>query len=113
METVKVTVELPALPEGWEYTGEFRLPERGEYYSYNAKPTLVELDFMHGLSLIIRKAKWKPVYGEYYYFVKANGKVAGWTCRTYDMRVVVGNCFKTREEAEVVASKFKNILAGE
>ena len=30
-ETVQVTVTLPRPPEGYEYTGEFRLPKKGEW----------------------------------------------------------------------------------
>lgn len=31
-KTVKVSMELPELPEGYEYTGEYRAAGKGEYY---------------------------------------------------------------------------------
>lgn len=112
METVKVMMELPALPEGWEYTGEFRPPEDGEHFFNN--PAIAQaVGVYYCCKHIVRKAKWVPVQGEYYYWVRANGKVERWNCCTDDKLVAFGNCFKTREEAEVVASKFKKLLAGE
>lgn len=34
METEAVTLHLPKLGYGWKYTGEYRLPERGEYFLF-------------------------------------------------------------------------------
>lgn len=32
MQNITVLMELPAPPDGWNYTGEFRIPEKGESY---------------------------------------------------------------------------------
>lgn len=118
METVKVMVEMPALPEGWEYTGEFRLPLKGEIYFYPYGGTIQRAghDFTEQRQYIVRKAKWKPADGEKFYYVTAMMDVSRATYCTInaaDLAESAGNCFKTREEAEVAASKFKKILAGE
>lgn len=118
METVKVMMELPALPEGWEYTGEFRLPLHGERYFciHSSKIELAGLYLPEHRQYIVRKAKWKPANGEKFYYVTAMMDVSRATycpINAADLAESAGNCFKTREEAEVVASKFKKILAGE
>ena len=117
METVKVMVEMPALQEGWEYTGEFRLPLKGESYFYPYGGTIQRAghDFTEQRQYIVRKAKWKPADGEKFYYVTAMMDVSRATHFSVNSSYMVygGNCFKTREEAEVAASKFKKILAGE
>lgn len=118
METVKVMMELPALPEGWEYTGECRHPLKGEHYFYTSGTTIqcAGHDFTEQRQCIVRKVKWKPADGEKFYYVTAMMDVSRATYCTInaaDLAESAGNCFKTQEEAEVVASKFKKILAGE
>lgn len=106
METVKVTTELPALPEGWEYTGEFRVPLKGE----------AGADLSEQCQFIVRKVKWKPAIGERFYYVTPVTGISWDIARQAYLGEDLassGNCFKTREEAEVAASKFKKILAGE
>lgn len=32
MKTIEITMELPTPPDGWEYTGEYRVPKKNEHY---------------------------------------------------------------------------------
>jgi hypothetical protein len=32
MKTIKITMELPTPPDGWRYTGEYRVPKKNEHY---------------------------------------------------------------------------------
>ena len=46
---------------------------------------------------------WKPEYGETYYFIDSEGKIikSKWTNHEFDdSRYILGNCFKTQQEAE-------------
>ena len=55
---------------------------------------------------------WKPREGEPYYYVDSNGEVLG-DCnsnhRVDEDRICLGNCFKTKEEAEHMVEKLKVI----
>lgn len=60
--------------------------------------------------------RWKPKNGEAYYFIDSNTSVYE---TAYDennindsLNVEVGNCFRTREEAEDMAAKVKKLLKG-
>lgn len=60
METVKVQIELPTL-EGYEYTGEFRLPKMGEWYLCHASgPMFAQVDFELYSFPILRKVWQEP-----------------------------------------------------
>lgn len=66
---MKVTVELPELPEGWEYTGEYRVAKNGECIQcYDGEPCLQDGTIV-GLHHIIRKTKWTPEDGKRYWQV--------------------------------------------
>lgn len=61
--------------------------------------------------------KWEPKDGEEYYFIDYDGSVQ-FTYFYYrysvdKVRKEIGNCFQTREEAEVMAEKFKALLKQE
>lgn len=59
--------------------------------------------------------KWKPKDGEDYYYIISNGIVHLSTWFDYKVdnsRFSIGNCFKTKEEAETMAEKFKKLLKG-
>jgi hypothetical protein len=66
-------------------------------------------------SLILRKARWKPALGEYYYFVDANSSEVD--SQSFDDDYIddkclsEGNVFKTREEALLVADKYRTAAA--
>lgn len=57
--------------------------------------------------------RWMPESGETYYFVTSLGYVGGynWTNDSTDcLSYKVGNCFKTKKEAEAAAEKVKELL---
>lgn len=59
------------------------------------------------------KKKWKPKIGDIYYYASYRGKVARYVHDGYLLDkylVKFGNCFKTREEAEIKLEKIKKIL---
>lgn len=59
--------------------------------------------------------KWKPKDGEDYYYILSNGIVHLSTWFDYKVdnsRFSIGNCFKTKEEAEIMAEKFIKLLKG-
>lgn len=56
---------------------------------------------------------WKPNDNEEYYHIFSDGKVrsCAWLDDEIDnSRFNIGNCFKTEEEAEIMAEKFKKLL---
>lgn len=59
---------------------------------------------------------WKPKVGELYYYITKTGNVA--TGRgaegnmILDDMFLLGNCFKTKAEAEAMAKKFRELLKG-
>ncbi len=60
--------------------------------------------------------KWTPKHGQYYYYISADGDVV----RTqnlgiwFDEAVIkIGNCFRTKKQAEVVRDKFIKLLEEE
>lgn len=59
--------------------------------------------------------KYKPKDGEDYYYIISNGIVHLSTWFDYKVdnsRFSIGNCFKTKEEAEIMAEKFIKLLKG-
>ena len=61
----------------------------------------------------IKLPRWKPEYGDYYYFINYKGMAmrSTWfnSVNEYTM-YEFGNCFKTFEEAELARDKIKEIL---
>ncbi len=56
---VKVEMELPELPEGYEYTGEYR-PARADEWHMDGNDELSQsYDTTMGSYLIVRKSKWR------------------------------------------------------
>ena len=59
--------------------------------------------------------KWKPKVGEAYYYINCYLDVVGvnWSDdHADDLVYTIGNCFKTKEEAQKYADKFIEILKG-
>ena len=60
--------------------------------------------------------RWKPTSGERYWTIciePADGYVSPvrWYDESFDKNVhTFGNCFKTREQAEIVLERIKNVL---
>lgn len=60
--------------------------------------------------------RWKPENGEGYYYIFSRGTVGlcAWLDDGIDnSRFSIGNCFKTKKEAETMAEKIKKLLKGE
>lgn len=77
-----------------------------------------DFDLVKGTSLALQRyldAKKKfPQVGDTYYSVDTDGTVCAETYDdyTYEKKLVAaGNCFKTKEEAEAKAKKFREVLA--
>ena len=59
------------------------------------------------------KKEWKPVYGETYYYIGLSGEARITWNFDYDgdkKLFEIGNCFKTREEAEKKAAEVKELF---
>ncbi len=56
---VKVEMELPELPEGYEYTGEYRPARADEWYMDGNDELSQSYDTTMGSYLIVRKSKWR------------------------------------------------------
>lgn len=62
---------------------------------------------------------WKPIEGEKYFFIDADGDVSDYTWEGFDDEEIyaMGNCFKTKEEAEwekehrIVTTELKHFVA--
>lgn len=81
----------------------------GELARYARKPTLDEFITYYELP----KEKWKPKVSEVYYRFDSGLEVgtSSWNSDSLDEeRFENGNCFQTREEAQVAADKIKELL---
>lgn len=113
---MKVEIELPELPDGWEYTGEFRRAEHGEYIAMFAdnRALVVSAECRADQDVFIVKPKrWRAErHDEYWYFASRgflqsdieNGSAVD------ALRWKFGNYFKTAQEAEAVLEKVEALL---
>jgi len=57
---MKIEMELPEPPEGYEYTGEFRQPRKGEYFTdRKGKAGKANCDYKNKCMVILRKKRRK------------------------------------------------------
>lgn len=66
--------------------------------------------------LELRRKPWKPIKGEIYYYVTEEGLMwsEDWVDDDIDlMRYKLGNCYRTKEEAEVDAHKWEAFYASD
>ena len=106
---MKLEIEVPEPPEGYEYTGEYRRSSEGELF-------LDDGMVLAGQSvapwLILRKKRWRANNElRYYCYVENNGDI--FTIEDYqdyldNSRYEKGNYFRTKEEAK--ASKFYKVF---
>lgn len=58
--------------------------------------------------------KWKPKIGEIIYTIQGNGEILESyydnSMMYYQKCIEIGNCFKTREEAEIKLNQIKNLF---
>jgi hypothetical protein len=61
----------------------------------------------------MKKNKWVPKIDEPYYFVNSflePSNVPWWDDEHDKERYRIGNCFRTKREAQIMANKFKKLL---
>lgn len=122
---------------GLELEEEFNIESRGKTIYKLTEKGLFALSILNGWEkyedfllaallcgeLTIKKLPWKPKKGDKYYLVywlkNSDGWVISVTCERYDesfpsdnLRVDVGNCFKTYEEAEAAKYEVFKRLTG-
>lgn len=112
-ETIKIEMNMPPPPNGYEYTGEFRCPKNGEHFINNfgcvARADILSVNAFP----ILRKKRWRAGYGLPYYTVSEVGKVRKLIERDNhlsDLLYEIGNYFSTQEQAQEAASKIRDLL---
>lgn len=116
------TIELGDAPTGYEFTGEFRLANRGDYFLHiDRDGSRVALEVLNtnafGVPVpILRKTRWRALQGQLYYCVGNSNSVLG-ICTIVedgypndDNRHNQYNYFATPELAEQALNKIKEIL---
>ena len=115
-----VLIDLPEI-EGYEYTGEYRCPKEGEYYldgsgvscHYGRRGDTYGVRFH-----ILRKKRWRAVDGQLYWVVCTEGVLGGWMVDSWYENFdeadtcfyASGNYFQTKEEAEAMAEKVRELF---
>jgi hypothetical protein len=63
-----------------------------------------------------KKMKWKPKLGGNYYFISDEFKIVktwlSFGIPNENTNIKIGNCFRTRKQAQQMAKKIKEILKG-
>ena len=116
----KVTLELPDLPEGWEYTGEMRPTQPGDSFTDTWQgDTLGCGIFKHGECdpdepmFIVQKTKWLAKPGCCYYYLREDFVVSHCSedNNQWDRaRWTAGNYFQEEIDAEKLAVAFRLCL---
>jgi hypothetical protein len=110
-----IKVNLPEPPEGWEYTGEYRRPAKGEGWlgihgnSFDTSGGVAPL----GCFFILKPVKWRAEQGEMFYLVTNRMTVTSTTdirTKSDNVQYESGNYFRTEKEAENAASAIKELL---
>lgn len=110
---MKISVDLPELPKGYEYTGEYRLPNEGCKFldvmgevSYATRASSV-------MRFIIRKSRWRAGLNDMYYTIMSGLEIYQLEERgdQEDSRLYgIGNYFKTKEMAQEAVKLYKEAL---
>lgn len=102
MTKVYIDLEKSMPPEGFEFTGDFRRAEVGEWYLLGPKARHAALASTGGSRPILKKLRWRAAEDETYWYINS----AGSPCRDYESRTQlhsdrhhVGNYFETWEQA--------------
>lgn len=118
-ETVTVKMTLPAPPDGWEYTGEYREPLEGESYrGLVGGGAAISDGTIGGERLIIRKKKWYPMTGDRVWTIgvyKATGNLYVKHTTFIDSvfekgRVGEGRYYRTEQAAQIALDRIKLVL---
>ncbi len=108
----KVEIDMPELPDGWEYTGEYRRAGCADYYIHSMEGSIL-MGRSEAKHPLVRRRRWRAALGQPYFYVN-------YACEVVDTEACggthdgvlhgLGNHFRTKEEAELAASKFKQML---
>ena len=114
---MKVEIELPELPDGWEYTGEYRVPKTGEnVLNADGEASIMEARLLlcGGKAYpILKRKRWRAERGGTYCRISNTLRVemlADLRSGYDDVRWSAGNYFKTEAEAMDAAEKVKALL---
>jgi len=71
--------------------------------------------FWNPISKKVEKIKWIPKHGDHYYYVLSYGEILETIydedCEADKIRILIGNFFKTKEQAEAAAYRVKKLFA--
>lgn len=79
-------------------------------YELKMKALQDEIEALKKVEIEEDSGRWKPEMRDEYYYIEENGSIDSyrWDNYGYDNEhYKIGNCFKTREEAEFVVERFK------
>lgn len=113
---MKVEMNLPDLPNGYEYTGEYRNVTEGEYFlPHLTKKVKLWDDTGYSMAqyCIIREKRWRAEKGETYYALTTDYIVFECTDVRSDLDndfYQAGNYFQSEKQAEEASIKIKQLL---
>lgn len=113
---MKVEMSLPDLPDGYEYTGEYRNVTEGEYFlPHLTKKVKLWDDTGYSMAqyCIIREKRWRAAEGCDYYTMDSTFVVFDCSEDGHAMdddRYQTGNYFQTKKQAEEASTKIKQLL---
>lgn len=116
-ETVTVKMELPAPPEGWEYTGEYREPLEGEW-CLTCEGEILQGDGDQDWSKypIIRKKKWYPKEGDMVWHTTLDSSGSAvlsipWNGGTIQSGLFKdGRIYRTEQAAQTALDRIRSVL---
>lgn len=116
MATEFVELQLPMLEKPYKYTGEYRCPDKGEYYLVGSRVCQKRSkEMLRQRYPIVEREVWVPVVDELYYVINELGIVEGHSAAgpAYVKSCIKsGNYFKTVELAEAARDKMVELLKG-
>lgn len=113
---MKVEMNLPDLPNGYEYTGEYRFVQKGELYHNCVANGVVEWNTSQTSTLmycIVKEKRWRAAEGCDYYTMDSTFDVFDCSEDGHAMdddRYQTGNYFQTKKQAEEASVKIKQLL---
>jgi len=100
---IVIDTDKSVAPEGFEFTGEYRKPEQGEYFDEGNNVRLCTHYGQYALRYpILKKKRFKPENNEIYYSIGSELTVNQncWCGCSYEIRLYeAGNCYQTEEDA--------------
>lgn len=114
---MKIEIDDSLIPEGYEPIG-YGKPKRGQVFLDPLLGNAVVCSSTMGAinRILLQKKHWKPMHGESYLRVRADGEVVKdtWFNMGIDIKLhSMGNCYQTREEAEQAAERVRKAYLGE